>query len=186
MVYKKAIINKKREKMVKVMKKVSEKYEENVKVARKEFPKALVLDLTMEGAMKRMDPAFPLGKVEIPGMMGKGLSLKGVWEGLKVFRNKEEIDEKWMNDERKLGKERGCKSWGKLEGLKIGNEVIGEEEGKKIFRKMYEEMLKERFEAVLEGIRREAKKRTVVLLDYREEVERPFNHVEVVKEMLMD
>ena len=109
--------------MVEVMKKVSEKYEENVKAARKNFPKALVLDVTMDGAMKKMDPDYPIGKVDVPGMMLKGLSLNGVWEGLKEFRtmkrDKEsgemkevvkEMDVEWMNDERKLGKVRDRKS----------------------------------------------------------------------------
>lgn len=170
--------------MVEVMKKVSEKYEENVKAARKIFPRALVFDVTMDGAMKKMDPAYPVGKVEIPGRMVKGLSLSGVWEGLKVFEKKMEIDEEWMNDERKLGRIRGCKSWGKFEGIMIKGEVVKEEEGRKIFIRIYEEMIKERFGRVLEGIKREAEKRTVVLLDYKEENERPFNHVEILKEML--
>ena len=171
--------------MVEVMKKVSEKYEENVKAVRKIFPKALVFDVTIEGAMKRLDPDFPIGNVRIPGKRRKGLSLNGVWEGLKVFDKKEEIDEGWMMDERKVGKKRGCKSWGKLKGIWIEDGEVEIEEGKRIFEEMYRELVMERFERVIEGLRREAEKRTVVLLDYKEERVRPFNHVEVLKEMLV-
>ena len=172
--------------MVEVVKKVSEKYEINAKEVRKNFPKALVLDVTIDGGMKWLDPAFPMGGVMIPGMKKKGLSVMGVWEGLKIFKKKEEIDEKWMNDEKKLGKVRGCKVWGKLEGIKIEDNLIGEEEGKKIFKEIYEDLIRERFGKVLEGIRKEAEKRTVILLDYKEEKERPFNHVEILKEILVE
>ena len=184
--------------MVEVMKKVSGKYEENVKAARKIFPKALVFDVTLEGSMKRLDPGFPIGKVDVPGRKIKGLSVNGVWEGLKEFRtmkrDKEsgemkevvkEIDIEWMNDERKLGKVRGCKCWGELIGIRVGAELVDVEKGSEIFKEVYERLMKERFGRVLEGIRREARKRTVVLLDYMEERKRPFNHVEVLREMLV-
>lgn len=170
--------------MVEVMKKVSERYEDNVKAARKMYPKALVLDVTLEGAMRKMDPGYPVGKVSVPGGKKKGLSLGGVWEGLKVFEKKEETDERWMNDERKLGKVRGCKCWGKMVGIMVGDERMDVEEGKTMFRGFYEALVRERFGRVLEGIRREAEKRTVVLLDYAGERERPFSHAEVLKEML--
>lgn len=171
--------------MVEVMKKVSENYVENAKAARKMFPKAVVFDVTMDGAMKKLDPSFPLGKIEIPGMNKKGLSLRSVWEGLKVFEKKENIDELWMNDEKKLGKLRGCKSWGKLKGIKIKDEVIEREEGERIFEEIYENLIGERFGKMIAGIRKEAEKRPVVLLDYKEENERPFNHVEVLKKLIV-
>ena len=172
-------------KMVVVMKKVSEKYEENVKAVRKLYPKALVFDVTAEGAMKKLDPDFPVGDIRIPGKMrNQGLSLNSVWEGLKVFKKKDEIDEKWMKDENKLGKRRGCKSWGEMTGIKIKEELVGIEEGKKIFREMYVELVKEKYGRIVAALKREANKRPVVLLDYKEERERPFNHVEVLKEII--
>ena len=180
--------------MVEVMKKVSEKYEENVKAARKSFPKALVFDVTMQGAMKWLDPDFPIGKVKIPGMgMKRGLSIRNIWEGLKVFeKNKENdekmknevIDERWMTDERKIGKKRGCKCWKKVVGIKIGEEVVEIGEARKIFQELYEEIIKERYGHVLRGIREEAEKRPVVLLDYQEEDERPLNHAEILKNLI--
>ena len=170
--------------MVEVMKKVSGKYEENYKAARINFPKALVLDVTKDGLMKKLDPTYPLGRVEVPGMKVTGLSLRGVWEGLKIFKRKKEIDVKWMNDERKLGMERGCKSWGELEGIKIGEEVVGVEDGVEIFKELYERLMQERCWRMLDGIRREAEKKTVVLLDYMGGEERPFNHVEMLRGMI--
>lgn len=170
--------------MVEVMKKVSRKYEENVKAARKLFPRALVLDVTIEGAMSKLDPSYPVGKVDVPGMRVKGLSVAGVWEALKVFDRKEEIDEAWIADERKLGKKRGCKSWGALKGLQISGEVVSEDEGRRIMREIYEGIVKDRFATILEGIKTAAEKRTVVLLDYEGESAHPFSHAEVLKEII--
>lgn len=172
--------------MVEVMKKVSEKYEVNAKSVRKIFPKALVLDVTIDGGMNWLDPAFPTGGVRIPGMKRKGLSVMGVWEGLKIFKKKEKIDESWMFDEKKLNKVRGCKVWGRIEGIIIEDELMEIEEAKKIFKEIYKELVREKFSKVLQGIRKEAEKRTVVLLDYKEEKDRPFNHVEVLKEILVE
>lgn len=170
--------------MVEVMKKVSEKYEENAKVARKNFPKAVVLDVTIKGAMGRLDPDFPLGRIMVPGKRIQALSVNGAWEGLKVFSKKKEIDEKWMCDEKKVGKKRCCKSWGKMEGLMIEGELISVEESKKIFEEIYKETIKERFGNMIEGLKKEAEKRPIVLLDYEEGSEKPFNHVEILKSML--
>ena len=171
--------------MVEVMKKVSENYVENVKKVRKNFPKALVFDVTVDGALKKFDLSFPVEKVEIPGMNRRGLSFECVWEGLKVFEKKEEIDLKWMNDERKIGKVRGCKSWGKLKGIKIGNDIVSEEEGKEIFKKMYVDFVKDRYGMVIDGIKKVSENKMVVLLDYKEEKNRIFNNVDVLKELIV-
>lgn len=170
--------------MVEVMKKVSGKYEENAKVARKNFPGAVVLDVTIDGLMGKLDPGFRWEKVGVPGMFGKkGLSLKGVWEGLKVFRKKNEVDEKWWSNERFLGKERKCKSYGNLMGWKIGDEVMEEDEAKERFGEIYRGMVEERYGNMIRGLRSE--KRTIVLLDYMEGDERKMiEHARILKEMI--
>lgn len=168
--------------MVVVMEKVSEKYEENVKAVRMLYPKALVFDVTSEGAMKKLDPEFPTGEVRIPGKKWvRGLSLSSVWEGLKVFEKKESIDEKWMKDEKKLGKIRGCKSWGKLMGFKINEKVLGLEEGKEMYKEMYVDLVNDKYGKILDVMRKEAERRPVVLLNYKEDKKRLFDHVEVLK-----
>lgn len=172
--------------MVEVMKKVSEKYVENAKAARKKFPKALVFDLTMDGAMKKFDPEFPLGKINVPGKNYRALSIKGIWEGLKVFENKNEVDENWMFDERKIGKKRGCKSWGDVKGIKINEELFELEEGRKIFEELYRKIIEERFIKEIRGLKKEVGKRTIVLLDYKEEKDRIFNHLEIIKDILTE
>ena len=170
--------------MVEVMKKVSEKYVENAVVAKKNWPGAAVLDVTMGGGMEKMDPAFPIGNVLVPESLKKALSVMGMWEGLKVFSKKKMIDESYFLSEKKLGKTRNCKSYGKLVGVKIGDDVIeidkAAEEG---FKREYVRIVKERFGKIIEGLKKESEKRVVVLLDYNFE-KYPVSHAMIIKEMI--
>lgn len=173
--------------MVVVMKKVSEDFVMNVKAARKEWGNALVLDSTISGAMKKLDPDFPIGKVKVPGSRWmEGQSIMSIWEGLKVFSKKDVVDLSFLKDEKKLGKRRGCKSYGKLVGIKIGDEVIDVERAvEEVFVKVYKETVMSRFGNTIECLKNESEKRTVVLLDYAEGDERyPVSHVEILKEMI--
>ena len=170
--------------MVAVMKKVSEKYVENAIVAKKNWPGAIVLDVTLGGGMETLDPAFPIGNVLVPNCNKKSLSIMGMWAGLKVFSKRMMTDESYFISEKKLGKERNCKSYGKLVGVKIGNDVIEIEKAvEEIYKKEYIKNLKERFGKIIEGLKREAGKKHVVLLDYNFE-KYPFSHAAIIKEMI--
>ena len=184
--------------MVKVVKKVSEDYVRNAEKVREIFPGAVVMDVTIDGGMKRLDPGYVWGgkreieegkaemmrEVEVPGREDeKGLSLKGVIEGLKIFKRKDKVDDKWWRDERFIGKERNCKSYGKLMGFDMGNESVSVEKGKEIFGRIYREEIEKRFGNVIEGLRKE--ERVVVLLDYMEGDERKvIDHAEILKELI--
>ena len=173
--------------MVVVMKMVSENYVKNVKAARKSWPGAIVLDPTLGGAMKKLDPACPIGRVKAPGKKWiESLSILGIWEGLKVFSKKDVVDYSFLKDERKLGKVRGCKSYGRMIGIRIDEEVIDESVAvDEVFVKLYKETIGKRFGNLIEGIKEQAKSRTVVLLDYPEGKEKyPKSHVEILKEMI--
>ena len=184
--------------MVKVVKKVSKDYVRNAEMAREEFPGAVVMDVTIDGGMKKLDPGYVWGgkrekeegkeewmkDVMVVGKeKEKGLSLKGVIEGLKLFKRKDKGDERWWRDEKFLGKERNCKSYGKLMGFDMGKESVSVEKGKEIFEKIYKEEVEKRFGNVIEGLRRE--ERVVILLDYKEGDERKvINHADILKELI--
>lgn len=172
--------------MVKVVKKVSGGYVKNAEIIRKIFPDAVVLDVTEDGLMGKFDPGFPVGRIKVPGMEGEmGLSLRGIWEGLKVFSKKDMVDRRWWRDENKLGKERYYKSYGELLGIRIGDEVMDLERGKEFFEEMYEGMVRERFGGDMEVIRKESMKRPVVLLDYGDGDERKWiDHAEILKRVI--
>ena len=184
--------------MVKVVKKVSEDYVRNAEMVREMFPGAVVMDVTIDGGMRKLDPGYVWGgkkekeegkfelvkDVRVVGREKEmGLSLKGVMEGLKLFKRKNKVDDKWWKEEKFLGKERNCKSYGKLMGYDMGNESVGVRRGKEIFGEIYKEEIEKRFENVLEGLRKE--ERVVVLLDYMEGDERKvINHAEILKELI--
>ena len=170
--------------MVEVMKKMSENYVENAIVAKKNWPGAIVLDITLGGGMESLDPGFPIGNVSVPKSYKKALSILGMWEGLKVFSKRMMIDESYFISEKKLGKERNCKSYGKLIGVKIGNDIIEIEKAVEgIYKKEYIKNIKERFGKIIEGLKRESEKRPVVLLDYNFE-KYPFSHAMIIKELI--
>ena len=170
--------------MVVVMKKVSEDYMKNVKEAQKIWQKALVFDVTLGGAMEKMDPSFPIEKVKIPGIRKWALSLNGVWEGLKVFSKKNEIDSTYFFNEKKLGKTRKCKSYGNLIGVKIGEEVLDVEKGiEEVFVKGYKYLLENRYDGLMNVIKNAAKEKVVVLLDYNED-RYPVSHAEMIKDYI--
>lgn len=173
--------------MVEVMKKVSVDYVENALEARRKWADAIVLDVTLGGKMEKLDPSFPIEKVMIPGInRKKALSIGGMWEGLKIFEKKREIDESYFKSEKKLGKIRKCKSYGKLIGVKVGEEMFDLERGvNEVFIEEYKKNIKERFGVILRVLKNESERRTVVLLDYEEGMERyPVSHVELLKELI--
>ena len=184
--------------MVKVIKKVSEDYVKNAEMVREIFPGAVVMDVTIDGGMKKLDPGFVWGgkkekeegkwiwikEIGVPGREEeKGLSLKGVIEGLKLFKRKDKVDEKWWRDEKFLGKERNCKSYGRWIGFGIGDENVSIEKGLEIFERIYREEIEKRYGGMIEGLRKE--ERVVVLLDYKEGDERKvINHADILKGLI--
>ena len=173
--------------MVVVFKKVSEGYVMNAKAAKKEWPKAVVFDPTLGGAMEMFDPAFALGKIKVPGEKWlEAHSIMGIWEGLKIFSKKDVVDVSFMRDMKKVGKVRGCKSYGRMVGIKVGDEMIeGDENLKDFFRKLYKEVIGERFKERIEKLGELDKEKVIVLLDYPEGGERyPVSHVEILKELI--
>lgn len=172
--------------MIRVMEKMSENYVKNAKEARKENRKIHVFDVTIGGAMGFLDPVSKWEKIEIKGRREKGLSLMGVWEGLKVYKNKEGVDKRFFEDERMLGKIRDCKSYGKLIGIRSGDEILNVEDGiEYIFKRRYKEEVMNRFGNVIEKLKEMSKKEDFVLLDYKKEDRKiPISHAEVLKEII--
>lgn len=172
--------------MVKVMEKVNENYVKNVMVARKGDRKVKVFDVTVGGAMGFLDPVSKWGDIKIEGRKEKSLSLMGVWEGLKVYKNKDKVDLRYLVNEKMVGKVRDCKCYGKVVGVRWGNDVLGVDEGVRlIFKDMYKEEVMKRYGKVIEGLRKLSKEMDFVLLDYKDEDRKiPISHVEVLKELI--
>lgn len=174
--------------MVKVMKKVSKNYVMNAKVARNGNDKVKVFDVTLDGAMGFLDPVGVWGNIEIMGRREKALSLLGMWEGLKVFEKKKEIDIRYFSNIKFQGKIRGCKSYGKLVGVRCGDVIVDIDDGKELlFKEVYKTEVLKRFGNVIQNLRRleKEKEEDIVLLDYMKGDEKsPISHVEILKELI--
>lgn len=173
---------------VKVMEKVCGNYVNNVKEIRKEFPVALVFDISKDGGMGYLSAEFPWGGIDVPGMDGKkGLSVLGVWEGLKIFRRKG-TDENYFHEERMLGKVRCCKSYGEWIGVRNGDELLDVDEGiEKVFKRMYKKEVMRRYGKVIEGMRDIVKKRDIFFLEERKENRKvPCSVGEILKDLILE
>ena len=109
----------------------------------------------------------------------------GMWEGLKVFRNKD-MDVSYFQDEKKKGCVRDCKSYGKLKGFRFGDDLIDFDEAvDRIFKEGYRKMVMERFSNVINDLGKKSREGAVILLDYSDEERRaPFSHAVLLKELI--
>lgn len=170
-----------------VFKKINNNYPKTRELILSNHPDAAIMDVTADGLMAMLDPGYPVRKLRVPGMdRERGLSLRGIWEGLKVFSRKDARDSSWWHDERKLKKTREFKSYGKLLGLRIGDEVVGLERAKEIFEEMYRKLLKERFDGALENIREASSERVVFLVDYTDgDPRKLIDHAEIIRSLVV-
>lgn len=165
------------------MKKVCGDYVKNAKMVRMGDKETLVLDISAQGGMGFFSPQSDWGDIEIEGMKEKGRTLKGVWESLKVYKNRKEVDLKYCVDEKWMMKERGCKSYGPMVGWRWNGETLGMEEAVEKIRRIYEEELRRRFGAALKSLKKVSETRRVVLLVDESEV-MPFDYGAVVKKLI--
>ena len=173
---------------VKVMEKVSGNYVENVKGIRKDFPGAVVFDISKEGGMGYLSAESFWGGIDVPGMRGKkGLSVLGVWEGLKVF-SKKGVDVNFICDEKKLGAVRNCKSYGNLIGVRYGDDLLEVNDGiEKVFKRIYKKEVSERYGKVIENMKDLVKKRNIVFLEEKEKDRKaPCSVGEILKELIIE
>lgn len=153
----------------------------------KEYPDAIIFDVTSKGAMKQMSPFYPHGHIPVPGMNGVfSASVEGIWQGLKVFEH-ESIDKSYFNNKTMRNLKRTCRVHGKCLGHKYGDLLLGYiESRKKIYVPSYYYMLENYCAKSIETIKKLSDERTVVLLDYdtNEDIEdytKPLSHAGLIK-----
>ena len=172
---------------VKVMEKMWGNYEMEVKEIRKDFPNAVVFDISKRGGMGYLSPESVWGNIEVPGMAGmKGLSVLGIWEGLKVFGRKG-VDMSYICAEKRLGTVRNCKSYGKWIGVRFGDEILDVDDGiEKVFKDTYRKELKKRYGKVIDGMRKVAEERDIILIEEKEgNRKEPCSVGEILKDIII-
>jgi hypothetical protein len=164
----------------------------------KNFPNALILDLTSKGVdpWVKFSPFYPIEGVPIPFAEGQiGASVEGIWQGLKVFET-EGVDLKKFEVRTMKGLKRTVRKFGTVLGHQKGIETTELlpyiEARKQIYAPMYLWVLENKLQQEVQQIKKLAQEYdTVVLLDYEtngdiNDPSKPLSHAFLVKHYLDD
>lgn len=156
----------------------------------KEFPGAIILDVTSKGDWPSLSPFFPHGGIPVPFSPGvTSMCVEGVWQGLKVFKG-EGIDRSSFRNGTMKDLKRTVRTHGQCLGHQKGvesTELLDYITARKeIYVPTYEWMLENKCARQLQNIRNLLKTRTVVLLDYDtngdvEDPKKPLSHASLIK-----
>lgn len=159
---------------------------------KKRYGDALVLDLTSKAALPwlRFSPFYPLGGIPVPFSPGYfGMSVEGIWQGLKVFESADIDEAKLYNTSMKRLKRtvrRFGRCLGHREGLK-GERLLGYLQARRrIYLPCYRWALEHKLGAELNELRALSEDRRVILLDYEtnediEDLSKPLSHAGLVR-----
>ena len=91
----------------------------------KNYPDAIIFDVTMSGAMNKLSPLYPHGDIPVPFTTNAvSMTIEGIWQGLKVYEF-EGIDTSLFREEeeRKLKEHRVLKV--SIRGIVKAQEELG-------------------------------------------------------------
>lgn len=147
----------------------------------RQYPEAVIFDVTSKGLMNRLSPEFAHGGVPVPFSEGReSVSVAGIWEGLKVFEGRgidtRRFQEKDMEKLPRTEKSLGRKLLGWRKGVKSKVLLNEEEARKEIFKPAFKWVIENRLGKDVERLREMSESRTVVLLDG------PLGHAELIRE----
>lgn len=165
---------------------------------KRNYPKALILDLTSKGKEPwvKFSPFYPIEDVPIPFSEGQvGASVEGIWQGLKVFET-EGIDAKKFEVSTMKGLKRTVRKFGTVLGHQKGMETTELlpyiDARKQIYAPMYLWALENKLQQEVQQIKKLAQEYdTIVLLDYEtngdiNDPSKPLSHAFLVKHYIED
>lgn len=168
------------------------------KTLEKNYPNALILDLTSKAAEPwvKFSPFYPLEGIPIPFSEGQiGVSVEGIWQGLKVFET-EGVNLKKLEIKTMKGLKRTVRKFGMVLGHQKGlgsKELLPYIEARKqIYAPMYLWVLENKLQQEVQQLKKLAQEYdTIVLLDYETNGEindpsKPLSHAFLVKHYLDD
>jgi hypothetical protein len=135
----------------------------------RDFPDALILDVTSRGAEPwiRLSPFYPHGGIPVPGHPDRtAQSVEGVWQALKVFATEQEDFTK-LDITTMKGIKRTARRLGPPLGHRLDGRLLGYEEARRaLYLPTYRWMLDHSVPELVAELRELSDRRTVVLLDY--------------------
>ena len=159
------------------------------------YPGAVVLDLTSRGPQPwvRFSPFYPHGGIPIPFAEGEtGMSVEGIWQGLKVFEQADVDPSTWAQAGMR-GLKRTQRRFAAVLGHRAGPQgasLLAYGEARQlIYLPTYRWVLEHRLADLLAQLQALAATQTVVLLDYETngevaDLSRPLSHAALVKHYL--
>jgi hypothetical protein len=136
---------------------------------RRDFPDALILDVTSRGGEPwiRLSPFYPHGGIPVPGHPDRASqSVEGVWQALKVFAAEQEDFTK-LDITTMKGIKRTARRLGPPLGHRLDGRLLGYEEARRaLYLPTYRWMLDHKAPELVAELRELSSHRTVVLLDY--------------------
>jgi hypothetical protein len=161
----------------------------------KQYPQALIIDVTSKGfePYVKFSPFYPHGNIPIPFSEGYySETVEGIWQGLKVFEG-EDVDFVKFSIKNMKGIKRTVRKFGKplghrkgVKGVELFDYITAR---KQIYMKSYAYVLENRIKHIVEEIANKAQSQDIILLDYdtNEDIEnfkKPLSHASLVKKHL--
>lgn len=160
---------------------------------KKQYPDAIILDVTSKaGWAQKLSPFYPHGGIPIPNSEGiTGMSVEGIWQGLKVFES-QDISYSHFHNSSMKGLKRTVRTLGKPLGHRYGvgsDELLTYLEARvSIYLPVYKWVLENVPEVknLIEKIRFKALTTDIVLLDYNTNedylnLKSPLSHAALIK-----
>lgn len=158
----------------------------------KQYPGAIIADVTSQAkdGLVKLSPFYPHGGIPVPFSEGVTAScVEAVWQGLKVFEH-EGIDILMFANTSMKNIKRTVRKHGPVLGHQKGvnsSEILGYVEAKhNIYIPTYRWVLEHRTMDIIERLRKAARDKTIVLLDYNtccdvDDEHKPLSHAYLVK-----
>ena len=166
-----------------------------IEYIRKEYPDALIFDVTSKGEYKTLSPFYPHGGIPVP-FSGTVTSacVEGIWQGLKVFQD-EGIDFSCFTNRTMKDLKRTVRKHGRCLGHQkgLGSRTLLEyiEARKQIYVPSYNWMLEHKCKKELDYFLSLLKQgKTIIFLDYNtnedvEDYSKPLSHASLIKAYLL-
>ena len=151
---------------------VVESKKRSIESIQKEYPNAIIADVTSEAkdALARLSPSFPHGGIPISKSdWATASSVEAIWQGLKVFEN-EDIDTSFFTKNTTKGLKRNSPNQGKMIGHRLctnGLEILNYADARRrIFIPRYRWVLDYKVQDIIERLRKANETKTIILLDF--------------------
>ena len=138
---------------------------------KEKYPDAMIIDVTSKAQDEfvKFSPLYPNGGIPVPFSEGIAVSVEGIWQGLKVFKEAD-VDTSFFSRRDMKSLNRTVRKYGPCLGHRKGvhgEELLGYIEARKlIFLPCYKWVLENKLQKLVAAVRIISKNKPVVLLDY--------------------